>query len=202
MAGPAVAVMQRTLVSGARRPGCATPPVPYGAKWPSTARSKASADEADMRQRKLNRAVVRRVLGYVRPYRRQLIGFVAAVIAGAVGNGHPATALPQPHRRRGARQEPCARRHAGRCRDRPRLRERAALAGATLVLRPDRRRTHLRPPGHHVRPRPADAAGVLHPQRRRVPCKRGSTTTSSVRSKRSRARSAQSSRMSSALRSR
>jgi ATP-binding cassette, subfamily B, bacterial len=45
--------------------------------------------EADMRQRKLNRAVVRRVLGYARPYRRQLIGFVAAVIAGAV-----ATAIP------------------------------------------------------------------------------------------------------------
>ena len=36
-----------------------------------------------------NRAVLRRVLGYARPYRRQLIGFVAAVIAGAV-----ATAIP------------------------------------------------------------------------------------------------------------
>jgi ATP-binding cassette, subfamily B, bacterial len=42
-----------------------------------------------LRQRRINRATLRRALGYARPYRAQLIAFVLVVVAGAV-----ATAIP------------------------------------------------------------------------------------------------------------
>jgi ATP-binding cassette subfamily B protein len=40
-------------------------------------------DEA-LRQRKLDRAVLRRVFGYIKPYRRQLVAFIVTVILGSI----------------------------------------------------------------------------------------------------------------------
>jgi ATP-binding cassette subfamily B protein len=42
-----------------------------------------------LRQRKINRAVARRALGFARPYRKELIGFVLVVIAGAITTAIP-----------------------------------------------------------------------------------------------------------------
>ncbi len=42
-----------------------------------------------IRQRKFNRVVARRALGFARPYRKELIGFVLVVIAGAVTTAIP-----------------------------------------------------------------------------------------------------------------
>jgi ATP-binding cassette subfamily B protein len=43
----------------------------------------------DIRQRRIDRTVMRRVLTYIRPYRRALIAFVLTVIAGAITTAVP-----------------------------------------------------------------------------------------------------------------
>ena len=117
-----------------------------------------------VRQRKFNRAVARRALGYALPVPHGADRFHRRGHPGRDHCGDPAPAVPQPHRHRRPRQEPRPRRLSRAGGGRARLRQRDALAGAAVVLGEDRRRTHLRLARPAVRSRAADAARVLHPR--------------------------------------
>ena len=142
---------------------------------------------------------LRRVLTWIRPYRRLLIGFVVAVVVDAIVDGDPAAA------RAGASSTtrcPDKNRHlvagARAGRGRARVRQRDALARAALLLGAGRRGPHLRPARRSCSTTCSGCRSRSSPARRPARCSRGSTTTSSARSRRSRRRSAPSCRTSSA----
>ena len=63
-------------------------------------------DAEAVKGKKVERALVRRVLGLARPYRGQLIGFVVTVILAAVVERAASAHPPCPHRHRDPRQGP------------------------------------------------------------------------------------------------
>ena len=122
-------------------------------------------DNDALRGKKVERALLRRVLGLTRPYRGALIGFLVTVVArrrrsasipallfralldDAVGSKNETLVLVP--RARGRRR---------------RRRQRGPEPAAALVLRQGRRGPHLRHAGRAVRPRAAPADLVLHPR--------------------------------------
>ncbi len=118
---------------------------------------------------KLKPGTVRRIIGYAKPYKLWLVLFLFATIIDALITVVNPVLLRQDHRqghpaprRSGRDRARCSGRSGRAVRRAPRVRH-------PLVLRADRRRTHLRPAHPGVQSRPAAAHRVLHPGADRIP---------------------------------
>ena len=126
-------------------------------------------DEA-ITQRRIDRAVMRRVLTFIRPYKKPLVAFVVTVVLGSIATAVTPLllkelldkAIPPAHHNRhlvmlialgavGARAL-----------------QRRPLARPAVLLGAHRGRADLRPAGQTLRPRAAHADRVLHPDADRL----------------------------------
>ena len=139
--------------------------------WSSWTMLRSIRDADEVNKHRLTRGTTRRIVQFARPYRRDIVVFlVTVVLAAGIGVATPVLAGHVVNAITGGGSEAATTGHPAGADDRRAGRgRRVPLAGPAVVFGAHRRGHHPRPAHQGVRPRPADAAAVLHPHPDRRP---------------------------------